>query len=121
MEKYLSLIVLAAPGFIAERIATTLGVTSTKRGEFDSLARYLSYSFFAVIVAIFISALTGAVNHNGNWQDFTDKFSSKLARWKIGNAPFTSFLFEILLQSSTKGGDYFVPNRKKPNRRNIRS
>ena len=30
MEKYLSLIILAAPGFIAERIATALGVTSPK-------------------------------------------------------------------------------------------
>ena len=76
MEKYLSLIILAAPGFIAERISTALGVTSTKRGEFDSLARYLSYSFFTVIVAVTISALTGAVDLSDTWQDFTDKFSS---------------------------------------------
>lgn len=76
MEKYLSLIILAAPGFIAERIATALGVTSPKKGEFDSLARYLSYSFFAVIVAIAICAFTGAVDLNESWQSFTDKFSS---------------------------------------------
>jgi len=76
MEKYLSLIILAAPGFIAERIAAALGVTSPKKGEFDSLAGYLSYSFFAVIVAIAICALTGAVDLSENWQDFTDKFSS---------------------------------------------
>lgn len=76
MEKYLSLIILAAPGFIAERIATALGVTSAKRGEFDSLARYLSYSFFTVIVAVTISALTGAVDLSDTWQDFTNKFSS---------------------------------------------
>ena len=76
MEKYLSLIILAAPGFIAERIAAGLGVTSAKRGEFDSLARYLSYSFFTVIVAVIISALTGAVDLSDTWQDFTNKFSS---------------------------------------------
>lgn len=76
MEKYLSLILLAAPGFIAERIATVLGATSTKRGEFDSLAGYLSYSFFAILVTIAISALTGIVDLSENWQDFTEKFSS---------------------------------------------
>lgn len=76
MEEYLSLIILAAPGFIAERISTALGVTSAKRGEFDSLARYLSYSFFTVIVAVTISALTGAVDLSDTWQDFTNKFSS---------------------------------------------
>lgn len=76
MEKYLSLILLAAPGFIAERIATVLGVTSPKRGEFDSLARYLSYSFFTILVTVAISALTGLVDLSENWQDFTEKFSS---------------------------------------------
>lgn len=76
MEKYLSLIILAAPGFIAERIAAAFGVTSSKKSEFDSLAGYMSYSFFAVIVAIAISAATGAVDFSENWQDFTEKFSS---------------------------------------------
>lgn len=76
MEKYLSLIILAAPGFIAERIAAALGVTSSKRGEFDSLARYLSYSFFTVIISVLIAAFAGLVDLSENWQDFTDKFSS---------------------------------------------
>ena len=76
MEKYLALILLAAPGFIAERIATVLGVTSPKRGEFDSLAGYLSYSFFAVLITIAIAALTGTVDISENWQDFSEKFSS---------------------------------------------
>ena len=76
MEKYLSLIILAAPGFIAERIANILGVTSSKKGEFDSLAGYFSYSFFSVLLAIIISALTGIVDLSENWQDFTEKFSS---------------------------------------------
>lgn len=76
MEKYLSLIILAAPGFIAERIAAAFGVTSSKKSEFDSLAGYMSYSFFTVIVAIAISAATGAVDFSENWQDFTEKFSS---------------------------------------------
>lgn len=76
MEKYLSLIILAAPGFIAERIANALGITSPRKGEFDSLARYLSYSFFSVLLAIIISALTGTIDMSENWQDFTNKFSS---------------------------------------------
>ena len=76
MEKYLSLIILAAPGFIAERIATALGVTSPKKGEFDSLAGYFSYSFFAVIVAVAISAATGTIDISGSWHDFTANFSS---------------------------------------------
>ena len=76
MEKYLSLILLAAPGFIAERIATVLGVTSPKKGEFDSLAGYLLYSFFAIPVTLAIAALTGTVDLSENWQDFTEKFSS---------------------------------------------
>lgn len=76
MEKYLALILLAAPGFIAERIANVLGVTSPKRGEFDSLAGYFSYSFFAVIIAIGICALSGTIDLNEDWQGFTEKFSS---------------------------------------------
>ena len=76
MEKYLSLIILAAPGFIAERIANALGVTSPRKGEFDSLAGYLSYSFFSALLAIVISALSGTVDLSENWQDFTEKFSS---------------------------------------------
>ena len=76
MEKYLALILLAAPGFIAYKIANALGVTSPKRGEFDSLAGYLSYSFFAVLVTIFISAATGTVDFGDSWQSLTDKFSS---------------------------------------------
>ena len=75
MEKYLSLIILAAPGFIAEKIANALGVTSPRKGEFDSLAGYLSYSFFSVLLAIIISASTGMVDLSENWQDFTNKFS----------------------------------------------
>ena len=65
MEKYLSLIISAA-----------LGVTSARKGEFDSLAGYLSYSFFSVLLAIVISALSGMVDLSENWQDFTEKFSS---------------------------------------------
>ena len=76
MEKYLALILLAAPGFIAEKTANMLGVTSPKRGEFDSLASYLSYSFFAVIIAVGISVLTGTADLNESWQDFTENFSS---------------------------------------------
>ena len=76
MEKYLSLILLAAPRFIAERIANVLGVSSPRKGEFDSLAGYLSYSFFSVLITVAISALTGIVDLSENWQDFTEKFSS---------------------------------------------
>lgn len=76
MEKYLALIILAAPGFIAEKIANILGATSPKRGEFDSLAGYLSYSFFAVIFAVVTLALIGMVDLSEDWQDFTAKFSS---------------------------------------------
>ena len=76
MEKYLTLILLAAPGFIAARIALVLGLTSAKKGEIDSLAGYLSYSFFAVLVTIIISAATGIIDLSGSWQDFTGKFSS---------------------------------------------
>lgn len=99
MEKYLSLIILAAPGFIAERIAAALGVTSPKKGEFDSLAGYLSYSFFAVIVAIAICALTGAVDLSENWQDFTDKFSS---------VAFTAKLLVITLIAAVIVGTYWA-------------
>lgn len=95
MEKYLSIIILAAPGFIAEKIATVLGVTSSKHGEVDSLAKYLSYSFFTVIVAIVISAATGAVDLSDNWQDFTEKFSS------VG---FTVNLLAITLTSAVVVG-----------------
>lgn len=76
MEKYLALIILAAPGFIAAKIAAILGITSSKRGEIDSLASYLSYSFFSVLIAILISSQIGIVDLSENWQDFTDKFSS---------------------------------------------
>lgn len=76
MEKYLALILLAAPGFIAERISNALGVTSPKRGEFDSLAGYFSYSFFSIIFAVGICALTGTIDLTADWKGFTEKFSS---------------------------------------------
>lgn len=76
MEKYLALIILAAPGFIAAKIAAILGVTSPKHGEIDSLASYLSYSFFSVLIAIIISLQLGIVDLSENWQGFTEKFSS---------------------------------------------
>ena len=72
----MSLILLTAPRFIAERIATVLGAASTKRGEFDSLAECLSCNVFAILVTIAISALIGIVDLSENWQAFTEKFSS---------------------------------------------
>ena len=76
MEKYLSLILLAALGFIAAKIAVVLWLTSAKKGKVDFLAGYFSYSFFAVLVTIFISALSGAIDLTDDWQSLTEKFSS---------------------------------------------
>gem|GEM_PF-6492017 len=44
--------------------------------EIDSLARYFSYSFFAVLVTIFISVLSRAIDLTDDWQSLTEKFSS---------------------------------------------
>lgn len=76
MEKYLSLILLAAPGFIAAKIAVVLGVSSSKKGEIDSLVSYLSYSFFAILITILISAFFGIVDFSEDWRTITEKFSS---------------------------------------------
>ena len=76
MEKYLSLILLAAPGFVASSIARVFGVATNKKGEFESLANYLSYSFFSILLAVVISAALGIVDLNENWQSFSEKLSS---------------------------------------------
>ncbi len=76
MEKYLMLILLAAPGFVASSIAKGFGVATAKRGEFESLANYLSYSFFSILLTVTISAALGIVDLNGNWQSFSEKLSS---------------------------------------------
>lgn len=75
-EKYILLILLAAPGFIANHIATILGVTSAKKGEFETLGGYLSYSFFAVLLTIFISALLGLINLTDSWQSIAVNMTS---------------------------------------------
>lgn len=70
------LILLSAPGFVAACTARILGVTSPRKGEFDSLAAYLSYSFFAVFFTIAFSYAVGLIDLNDTWQVFIQKFST---------------------------------------------
>ena len=64
MEKYIALIVLSAPGFVAYNVACGLGVTSPKKGEFSSIAAYLSYSFFSVLLCGIILSAAGLIDFN---------------------------------------------------------
>ena len=70
MEKYLALVLLVAPGFIANYVATILGVTSTKKGEFDSIMRYFSYSFFAITAALIIAIPFNMISLDMTWSNF---------------------------------------------------
>lgn len=76
MEKYVALILLAAPGFIARHISTLLGVTSTKKGEFETLGSYLSYSFFAITLTIALAVASGFIDSGDSWQMLADKMTS---------------------------------------------
>lgn len=103
MEKYIGLVLLAAPGFIASHISNVLGVTSARKGEFETLGGYLSYSFFAVLLTICISILTGMLKLNSTWSTMATEINSvgftlKILIIGLISGVITGILWALLLK-----------------------
>lgn len=65
MDKYVFLVFLLAPGFVACSVGFFLSDFSDKRSDFGVAMRYFVYSFFIFPIALLICALTGIVPWNG--------------------------------------------------------
>lgn len=74
MEKYLVFILLSAPGFIAHFIAKLLGSFHSKKGEFDSIMVYFSYSLFSLSLTLGIACLFGLFKISEPWSVIEQKF-----------------------------------------------
>ena len=55
MDKYVILVFLLAPGFIARNISIIVGDFPTKKTEFESVINYFSYSFFSLMLSFMIA------------------------------------------------------------------
>ena len=75
MEKYLALILLSAPGFIAKFVAQCLGDTPPKRGEFESVLVYSSFSLFSVTLTLILASVFGLYNVQASWSELEKNFS----------------------------------------------
>lgn len=74
MEKYIAIMLLSAPGFIAKSIAEFLGASSPKRGEFDSVMNYFAYSVFVLVLVFFVGAIIGIYSPFHSWAYLESKF-----------------------------------------------
>lgn len=75
MEKYLAIILLSAPGFIAKFVAQCLGDIPPKRGEFESVLVYSSFSLFSITVTLVLASLMGLYNVQASWGDLEKNFA----------------------------------------------
>ena len=59
MDKYVFLVFLLAPGFIARGVAIRFGDFPRKKNETDAIMSYFSYSFFALLITFLIAPAFG--------------------------------------------------------------
>ena len=78
MEKYLVLILLSAPGFIAKFVARCLGDSSAKRGEFDSVLIYFSYSLLSLSLTLIAAWIVGLFSFAEPWSILESEFKIPL-------------------------------------------
>lgn len=76
MEKYIAIVILLAPGYIAKSIAFLLGASQSKRGEIESVMVYFSYSLFALLATLFGAFCFKLVGVCDSWNTIEIKFHS---------------------------------------------
>ncbi|MDR7865180.1 MAG: hypothetical protein RIN56_00100 [Sporomusaceae bacterium] len=78
MEKYLAIIMLAAPGFIAKSVAKLLGDSPPKRGELESVMVYFTYSIFALFLTVIFASWSwiGLIPPGATWAGIEKLFES---------------------------------------------
>lgn len=64
MDKYVFLVFLLAPGFVACTVGFMLHDFADKQNDLKIVMRYFGYSFFILPIALFICALTGVIPWN---------------------------------------------------------
>lgn len=74
LEKYLLFILLSAPGFISKRVSECLGDTPPKRGEFESVMVYCSYSMFSASLTLLVAWGMGLYSDKESWTVLENNF-----------------------------------------------
>lgn len=69
MDKYVLLVFLLAPGFIARGVALRFGDFPRKKNEIDAIMSYFSYSFFAVLTSFLIAPAFGIYRYDESIPD----------------------------------------------------
>lgn len=72
MDKYVLLVFLLAPGFIARGTAMRFGDFPRKKNEIDAIMSYFSYSFFAVLFSFLIAPAFGIYRFDESIPDVID-------------------------------------------------
>ena len=104
MEKYLALIFIASPGFIAYAAGSLFGMNTTNKGEFHAVMRYFLFSIFSVFLFLLLSCLFGFVDITKPWTSlFTDIQST---------ASIMAMFFSLSLVSVFVGGVWAIYGRK---------
>lgn len=83
MDKYVILVCLLAPGFIARSIAGILGNFPDKKTEFESVMSYFSYSFFSMLISFYIAYIVGMYEYGDSVKGVIEKFSEMGAIFKF--------------------------------------
>lgn len=102
IEKYLSLVLLVAPGFISTYIASVLGTAEPKRSEFSLVMRYFLHSFFAIVGAMVLLWGFGYISLDNTWQEIvqqhtTVKFTMIFFVTMLIASIFTGFVWSFFL------------------------
>jgi hypothetical protein len=112
MEKYIVLVLLSAPGFIANQLTIMLGDNKEKRGEFQSVMVYFTYSFFSLALTFALTYRFGMLRLDQSWTLFEGNFSSpSFSAIFLGLSLLSSLLVGALWQLLIKRFIMFLSNK----------
>ena len=75
MDKYVFLVILLAPGFIASTTARFCGNFPDKNSEFGHVMRYFAYSFFSLTLSVILMCVAGIFSMDDTWSMIADKMA----------------------------------------------
>lgn len=93
-EKYLTLVLLMAPGFITSFVSQLLGTKPDKKGEVFAVMRYFAYSFFSLIMTYILLMLCGYVWAAQTYSEMINGFNSM---GKIATFIIIMFISSIII------------------------
>ena len=75
MEKYIIVLLLTAPGFIAKKISKCLGDIPAPRSELENVLVYFVYSLFSFLATLTILNISGQIYLNNDWSYLEHQFT----------------------------------------------